>query len=233
MVKVPPSSAAGPVNLVFTQLDGESFVEPQRFSYGVDVAAATSTLVPPIGNPVLSLYGYGILNGPSTPPTVPTVTVGGQPVRNLAVNLNAVYIPQGLFLQLPNGTPGPADIVVTSNTGTGTLKAGITHIPFCYGYSGKRVFTTALRHTSQLALCAAEQSNSGVRPSRSQVDKYLIPGGAAGLGYVAMAITRTAYNFGPRCQGEYSNGFQSGMIHRKVLQLRRRAPVYCLQISLP
>ena len=40
VVQLPPSSVAGPVNLVFTQPDGESFVEPQRFSYGVDVAGA-------------------------------------------------------------------------------------------------------------------------------------------------------------------------------------------------
>jgi hypothetical protein len=128
VVQAPASSVVGPVNLVFTQTNGESFVEPQRFVYGVDVASATSTLVPPIGNPVLALYGYAILNAGS-PPTAPTVTVGGQPVTNLAVNPNAEDIPQGLYLQLPNGTSGPADIVVTTDTGTGTLKAGITYIP--------------------------------------------------------------------------------------------------------
>jgi hypothetical protein len=57
VVQVPASSVAGPVNVVFSPPDGENFVEPQRFIYGVDVAAATSTLVPPVGNPVLNLYG--------------------------------------------------------------------------------------------------------------------------------------------------------------------------------
>jgi hypothetical protein len=188
-VQVPASSVAGPVNLVFSQLDGESFVEPQRFIYGVEVAGATSTLVPTIGNPVLALYGYGILNGPSTPPTVPTVTVGGQPVTNLAVNLNEDFIPQGLYLQLPNGNPGPADIVITSNTGTATLKGGITYIPSATIVPASGLIQL-LYDTHRSLLYALQSTQVQVfDPVSLKWRNSPLPGGSGGVGYVWMALT--------------------------------------------
>lgn len=71
VAQAPPSSVAGPVDLVITQPDGETEVEPQEFSYGLDVAAATATMAPPTGNPVMALFGFGILNSDSDPPTAP------------------------------------------------------------------------------------------------------------------------------------------------------------------
>src|SRR5208283_752379 len=68
VVQAPASSVAGPVDLVITQPDGETEVEPQEFSYGVDVAAATASLAPPIGNPTLVLFGFGMLNCDCAPP---------------------------------------------------------------------------------------------------------------------------------------------------------------------
>ena len=135
------------------------------------------------------MYWYGILNGPSTPPTVPAVTVGGQPVTNLAVNLNADYIPQGLFLQLPNGTPGPADIVVTSNTGTGTLKAAITYIPFATVIPASGLLQL-LYDTHRSLLYALQSTQIQVfDPVSLKWTNTLVPGGSAGIGYVEMALT--------------------------------------------
>jgi len=189
VVQVPASSTPGVVNLGFTQPDGETLVEPRHFVYGVNVAAATSTLVPPIGNPVLGLYGYGILNGPSTPPTAPTVTVGGQPVTNLAVNLNADYILQGLYLQLPNGTPGPADIVVTANNGTGSLTAGITYIPFATIVPASGLLQV-LYDTHRSLLYALQSTRIQVLdPVSLEWKSPLQPGGSGGVGYAAIAMT--------------------------------------------
>ncbi len=188
IVQAPASSVAGPVNLVFTQPDGEAMLEPQRFTYGAEVAAATSTLVPPIGNPILALYGFGILNGPSTPPKVPMVSVGGQPVTNMAVNVYA-DIPQELFLELPNGTPGPADIVVTSNTGTSTLKGGITYIPFAAVVPASGLLQL-IYDTHRNLLYALQSTQIQVfDPVSLKWTNTLRPGGSAGMGYVAMAIT--------------------------------------------
>ena len=187
VVQVPASSVAGPVNLVLTQPDGETLVEPQHFSYGVDVAAATSTLVPPIGNPVMGLFGFGMLNGPSQ---APTVTVGGQPVTNLAINPQANYILQELFLQLPNGSPGPADITVTGMNGTSTLKAAVTYIPSAKIIPASGALLQLL-YDNHRSLIYALQSNKiqVLNPTTLTWQSPLIPGGAGGAGYASMALT--------------------------------------------
>jgi len=186
-VQVPASNVAGPVNLVFSQLDGETFTEPQNFVYGVDVAAPTSTLIPPIGNPVMGLFGFGMLNGPFA---APTITVGGQNVANAAVNPNANYILQELFLQLPNGAPGPADITITSVNGTGTLKDAVTYIPFAKIIPATSSFVQILYDTHRSLLYALQSNEIQVlNRTTLQWQNPLIPGGSRGFGYVSMALT--------------------------------------------
>jgi hypothetical protein len=185
VVQVPASPVAGPVNLVFTQPDGETFSEPQNFIYGVDVEAPTSTLVPPFGNPVMGLFGFGMLNGPSTPPAV---TVGGQGT-NVAVNPEANYILQEIFLQLPNGTPGPADITVTGNNGTGTLKAAVTYIPSATIIPASGLLQLLYdTHRSLLYVLQSTQIQV-LNPTSLQWESPLLPGGSGGVGYAAMALT--------------------------------------------
>lgn len=187
VVQVPASQVAGPVNMVFTQPGGETFTMPQNFVYGVDIAAPTSTLVPPIGNPVLGLFGYGMLNGPFA---APAVSVGGQTAQNVTVNNQANYILQELFLQIPGGTRGPADITVTSNNGTATLKAAVTYIP-----SAAIVPTDSsllqLLYDTHRSLLYALQSNQVLvlNPSTQQWQSTLLPGGSKGFGYTSMALT--------------------------------------------
>ncbi len=184
--QVPPSSVAGPANLVFTQLDGETLIEPQGFSYGVDVAAATSSLAPPTGNPTIGVFGFGMLNGPSTPPNV---TVGGQTVTNVAVNPSANNVLQELLLQLPNGSPGPANIVATGNNGTGTLNSAITYIPSAAIIPASGLIQ--LLYDSHRSLLYALQSTQiqVLNPTSLQWQAPLLPGGTGGIQYVSMTMT--------------------------------------------
>ena len=186
MVQVPASSVSGPVNLVFTQPDGETQVEPQSFSYGVDVAAPTSTLVPPIGNPVMGLFGYGMLNGPST---APVVTIGGQTIANVAVNPGADFILQELFLQLPNRSPGPADITVTGNNGTGTLKAAVTYIPSATIVPASNLLQLVYDPHRSLLYALQSTQVQVFNPASLQWQSPLRPGGSGGVGYISMALT--------------------------------------------
>ena len=124
----PPSAVPGPVDTVFTLLDGEAYMVPNGFAYGVTVASASATLVPPTGNPWLTLFGYGMVNEPFG---APTVTVGGQQAFNVQANNNLTTTSalEKIYAQIPNGQPGPADITVSGNNGTGTLTAAVTYIP--------------------------------------------------------------------------------------------------------
>jgi len=191
VVNAPPSAVAGPVDLVVTQPDGSSLLEPQNFVYGVKLLSATSSMAPPIGNPVIRLFGFGMLNGPTS---APTVLVGGQTITNLAVNPNANQIVQQLFLQLPNAPSGPADITVTGNNGTSTLKAGITYIPTAtivpstgllqLLYDGHRNLLYALQSTQVQVL----------NPTTLTWQSPLRPGGTSGGNYVAFTITPDGAN---------------------------------------
>ena len=186
VVQAPPSAVAGPVDLVVTQPDGSSLLEPQSFVYGVELSSATSSMAPPIGNPVISLFGFGMLNGPTS---APSVAVGGQTITNLAVNPQANQIFQQLFLQLPNAPSGPADITVTGNNGTSTLKAGIIYIPSAAVvpasgllqllYDGHRNLLYALQSTQIQVL----------NPTTLTWQSPLRPGGTLGGNYVAFTIT--------------------------------------------
>jgi hypothetical protein len=188
VVQAPASSVAGPVDLVITQPDGETEVEPQEFSYGVDVAAATASLAPPIGNPTLVLFGFGMLNCDCAPPIGPaSVTVGGTAALYAAINLDSVNALEAVAVQLPNGKPGPANIVVTGNNGTGTLKSAVTYIPSAsivpasglvqLLYDGPRNLLYALKATEIDVL----------NPATLQWQSPLLPG--SGKGYVSMTLT--------------------------------------------
>jgi hypothetical protein len=186
LVQVPASSAAGPVNIVFTQPDGETLVEPMRFSYGVDVAAPTSTLVPPIGNPTLGVFGFGMWNGQSAPTNV---TVGGQTATNVTVNSSFNSTAEEILLPIPNGTPGPADITVTGTNGTGTLKSAVTYIPSATIIPASGLLQ--LLYDPHRSLLYALQSTEiqVLDPTNLQWKNPLKPGNSGGIGYVSMAIT--------------------------------------------
>lgn len=187
VVQVPASSVAGPVNIVVTQPDGGTLVEPQYFAYGVDVAAATSTLIPPIGNPVMGLFGFGMLNGPSE---APVVTIGGQTISKVAINPQANDTLQELFVQLPNGSPGPVDITVTGNNGSGTLKAAVTYIPSAKIISASGALVQLLYDSHRTLLYALQGKKIQVlNPASLTWQTPLLPGGSGGLGYVSMAMT--------------------------------------------
>lgn len=184
VVQVPASSVAGPVNLVFTQPDGETLIEPQFFSYGVTIAAPTSTLIPPIGNPLMGLFGFGLLNDFSQPP--PSVTIGGQTA--------SVTVPDDtldeIFVQIPNGVAGPADITVSGVNGTTTLKSAVTYVPSAKILPASGALVQLLYDTHRSLLYALQNNQIQVfNPITLTWNAPLLPGGSGGVGYVSMAIT--------------------------------------------
>lgn len=186
VVQAPSSSVAGPVDLVITQPDGETQLEPQEFSYGVDVAAATATLVPPTGNPAMALSGFGILNGYPNPPT--SVTVAGAPVPNMAVPQDSPLTAlEQLFIQLPNGTPGPADIAVTGTNGTGVLKASVTYIPSAAIVPANGLLQLIYDNSRDLIYALKSTEVDVLNPTSLHWQSPLLPG--SGKGYVSMTLT--------------------------------------------
>ncbi len=187
-VEAPASSVAGPVDVVVTLPDGETEVEPQEFSYGLDVVAATSNLVPPTGNPSMGLFGFGLLNDNGSPSVGPTsVTIGGVPAVNSPVGVVGASTIEAVAVQIPNGKPGPVDIVVTGSNGTGTLKGALTYIPSATIVSGAS-FVQLLYDTGRNWLYALSATEVDVlNPTTLQWQSPLLP--SSGKGYVSIALT--------------------------------------------
>jgi hypothetical protein len=188
VVQVPASSVAGPVNLVLTQPDGESLIEPQFFSYGVDVLAATSTLIPPIGSPIIGLFGFGMLNGPST---APAVSVGPQNIANVSVIVDPDpnNMLQELSFHLPSGSLGSPDIVVTGNNGSGTLAGTLTYIPSAKIIPASGLLQLLYDPHRNLLYALQSTEVQVFNPVTLQWQAPLKPGANGGMGYVSLAIT--------------------------------------------
>src|SRR5207237_10116109 len=85
--------------------------------------------------------------------------------------------------------PGATDITVTGNNGVGTLKAGITYIPFANVIPSSRLLQ--LLYDSHRDLLYALQSTQiqVLNPTSLQWQTPMRPGSNGGIGLSSMAIT--------------------------------------------
>lgn len=182
----PPSSVAGPVDTVFTVPDGEAYLMPQGFAYGVDVVTATATLLPPIGTPTIALFGFGMLNEPWG---APTVTVGGQTSSQVTVNTDLDSPLKAIFVQLPGGSSDSALITVTSKNGTGTLENAMTYIPSATIVPASGLLQLLYDQRRNLVYALKATEIDVLNPLTLQWQTPLRPGGLGGSGYDSMTLT--------------------------------------------
>jgi hypothetical protein len=121
----PPAAQPGPVNLKFLFPDGMEIFDPQSFTYGVDLQDAIISGGSPQGGVAAKLDGFGLPVNISQD----TLTVGGNAATVTATPTPTGYLPPftgeqtDMFLSYvsPSGSPGWADLTVTSPDGTSTL----------------------------------------------------------------------------------------------------------------
>jgi hypothetical protein len=182
---IPPSAGAGPADIIFTFPDGEVFLKPLSFSYGLTLETPTATLVPTTGNPTIGVVGFGF-NDPLS--QLPTISIGGQPATNIVANPNTSGILQELFFTVPSAGAGPADITVSGTKGSAARTSALTYVS-----------TSIVPATGLLQLLYDSHRNLVYALTSTQVDVFnpttglfqspLVPSTAAGLNYVAMALT--------------------------------------------
>lgn len=125
-ILVPASSTVGPVDVVCVASSGDTAVNADGVSYGVEPVGFSANLLPPTGNPAAYLFGFGFSGMEFE---IPTISIGGEPATNV-IDLQDIEpgVLQGEALQVPNGSPGetPA-IAVSSSAGSGTLSGASTY----------------------------------------------------------------------------------------------------------
>jgi hypothetical protein len=130
-----PPGASGPADVYALASDGGIQLLPDAFSYAPTVLELSPNMATVDGGTGF-VYGYGL--GPLNSSTVPAdlaVTVGGQSATVAAFNWSAYNLVSPPFpLQsaqytIPPGTVGPADITVTTSSGSVTVPNGVTYLP--------------------------------------------------------------------------------------------------------
>jgi WD40 repeat protein len=122
-VSIPAASTPGPVDIECIGPDGNTFVFNTAFSFGVDPIGMSANLLPPSGNPLVYLFGFGFSQSPS-------ISVGEQSVTTVAVNNPDSDSLQVASVNVPNGNPGGSvGVAVSSSNGSGTLSQVASYIP--------------------------------------------------------------------------------------------------------
>ena len=136
VVATTPPGPPGPVDVYAFAADGAVQIVPEGFSYGPTVLQVTPNTATAAGGGTGFIYGYGL--GPSDATDIPadlTVRVGGMVAKVIRFDRNAYHILSPPFLlqaaayTIPPGALGSADVTVTNNSGTATIREALTYIP--------------------------------------------------------------------------------------------------------
>jgi hypothetical protein len=120
-INIPASSKVGPADVVCVDSYGDNAVVPNGVSYGVEPVGFSANLLPPFGNPIAYLFGYGLVEPPFGPAS--SVEIGGKTASNISFSDElGIGTIQAQAIDVPNGTAGSvAGISVSGPLGTGSL----------------------------------------------------------------------------------------------------------------
>ncbi len=125
----PSASQPGPVSVLLTDSNNDAVFLPEAYTYGPHLLRVEPNVVSAQGGDQITIYAYGL---GYTSAGGAQITIGGKPVdlTNAPFNASASanYPVQSLTVTVPAGTPGWADITLTNNVGTDTLKRGLEYL---------------------------------------------------------------------------------------------------------
>jgi hypothetical protein len=171
----PPSTTPGPVNLKYLFPDGAQLFSPQVFTYSAFPQYAILSGGSPDGGEPGRISGFGLPTDPSNG----SMTVGG---NNATITTKtSQYLPftgeafptTYLNFTVPPGSPGFADIDVTTSAGTGTLAKGFFYARSVKDYPSSDKFTAVLADTQRQRVYLAAKSQIDVFSTSS--NQYTAP----------------------------------------------------------
>jgi DNA-binding beta-propeller fold protein YncE len=126
-VTAPQATNPGPANVTLTRSDGFFEVLPDAVSYGPTVLAIDANAGSTAGGDSIEVIGYGF-DGFDTSSI--QVTIGGQPATVTQIEGDAIaqFPTERIHLTTPKGTPGLADLTVTTPRGSTTVPAGFQYL---------------------------------------------------------------------------------------------------------
>src|SRR6202046_4771711 len=191
----PPSNAPGPVNIKFLFPDGTEVFDPLFFSYGPLLEHEILSGASPDGGVPGEVSGFGLPNGSDGG----TLTVGGaaasiaNPPTSFAPTSGAPF-PTDTILSftIPAGSPGYADVALTTSTGQSTLSKAIFYAQSVKDYSSSGdVFSSVLYDASrqQLYLSAGDHIDVFSLSSNQFVSPLTPPAVGSSKGFAGLTLT--------------------------------------------
>ena len=174
-VTPPASQAAGAVNVTVTNPDGSMAIAPDAFSYGSSVLAVGTNSGPPTGGTSVSIYGYGLAFDPAQI----QVSVGGKAAmvtRAFAWGTWTYPFPiEQVDFTTPAGTPGAADIVITTPVGAATVAGGFHYLQSAQNYTASNALTQVVYDRLRQRLYAADGGSHVVDVFDLTSQQFLTP----------------------------------------------------------
>jgi len=118
----PPSAAPGLASVTVGFPDGWAILAPNAYSYGPVITTQDVTAGDVNGGAIVTLTGYGF----DVSSGYPQITVGGRSATVTA--FGNTLGPQSVTFTVPSGAIGSADIALTSEYGTATIKNGFLYL---------------------------------------------------------------------------------------------------------
>ncbi|MHB8754554.1 MAG: IPT/TIG domain-containing protein [Candidatus Acidiferrales bacterium] len=125
----PAATTSGPVSVLLTDANNNPVFLPDAYTYGPHILRVEPNAVSSQGGDQITLvaYGLGFFDLSSI-----SITIGGTPADMKKAILNSYasfdYPEQSITLPVPAGTPGWADIVLTTPDGTDTMQRGVEYL---------------------------------------------------------------------------------------------------------
>ena len=125
----PAGAAPGPVTALLTDANNNAVFLPDAYTYGPHLLRVMPTVASAQGGDSITItaYGLGFFDLPDI-----HVSIGGTVVDMRTAVLNsyasAAYPEQSVTINVPPGTPGWADVTLSTSNGSDTLKRGLQYL---------------------------------------------------------------------------------------------------------
>jgi IPT/TIG domain len=194
-VATPPSPSVGSVNVKLFSPDGTEGNVPNGFTYGVVPIASPVLAVTASGGLSADIFGYGFGSDVSSPLQV---QIGA---ASASIQQNALFPAEYIFgypfpldhvrVAVPSGSPGAADITITSSAGSGKIAGGMHYVQSVNDYPSSDSFTFILydAHRSQLYLSARDHIDVFSLASHSFLTPIVPPSVGGHFQMLGLALT--------------------------------------------
>ncbi len=187
-ISAPPASQPGPVNVKILQPDGVQVFDPLAFSYGPVPLFLSGDTGSPTGGATADIIAIGV---PADPSAI-QVSVGGASAAVVSANKFSSAFPDvDIRVQLPAGTPGPADVTVTTTAGSATLPKAFQFVESVKDYPSADSFLAVLydHFRNQLYLSAGDHVDVFSLASNQFIAPFALPSGGGMKQFAGMALT--------------------------------------------